>query len=32
VSTLRAGFEDWSELLQGLEAGVNDLVFLGIAI
>jgi hypothetical protein len=32
VSTLRAGFEDWSELLQGLEAGVNDLVSLGIAI
>ena len=32
VSNLRAGFEDWSELLQGLEAGVNDLVFIGVAI
>ncbi len=32
ISTLRAGFEDWSELLQGLEAGVNDLVFIGVAI
>ncbi len=32
VSNLRAGYENWSELLQGLEAGVSDLVFLGVAI
>lgn len=32
VSNLRAGFEDWSELLQGLEAGVNDLVFIAVAL
>lgn len=31
-STLRGGFEKWSELLQGLEAGVNNLGFIAVAI
>ncbi len=32
VKNLRASFENLSDLLQGLEAGVNDLVFIGFAI